>query len=212
MQCMRAACPHSAAIPSLLLSSFSSIFSVFPGRELVGQRVSGQAAVAIAQYGPRTSMMFGLASDIVFEATLDADRGWIITRRDVRIAPTTKIFAPANLRCATENAAYKQLVHYYIDQKYTLRYSGGLVPDFYHVLSKSNGIFLSPVSPSHKAKLRLVYECACLAMLSVWAGGAAVNERGEAMADQTLTGFDVRSGLIIGSTSEVERYKKFVNK
>jgi hypothetical protein len=37
--------------------SDSSIFSVFGGRELLGQRVSDQKACAIAVYGPRTTLI-----------------------------------------------------------------------------------------------------------------------------------------------------------
>lgn len=41
----------------LFVLSDSSIFSVFGGRELLGQRVSDQKACAIAVYGPRTTLI-----------------------------------------------------------------------------------------------------------------------------------------------------------
>ena len=82
------------------------------------------------------------------------------------------------------------------------------MPDAYHILTKGSGIFLSPVSKSNKAKLRLVYEVSALSLISLCAGGGAVNERGDDMAEQQLTDYDVRSGLIIGSTTEVERYRQ----
>jgi sedoheptulose-bisphosphatase len=188
--------------------SVGSIFSLFPGRSLLSQRVNQQEAAAVVVYGPRTTMVIGMPG-AVFEATLGVDgKTWTITNPHLRIAPKTNIFSPANLRCTTEDAGYRKLVQYYIDAKYTLRYSGGLVPDFAHVLTKGHGIFLSPVTPSNQAKLRVVYECAALSMLSVWAGGAAVNERGEEMGQMVLREYDLRSGLIIGSSDEVERYRQ----
>ena len=93
--------------------------------------------------------------------------------------------------------------------RYTLRYSGGLVPDFYHSLIKSSGVFLSPISKSSPAKLRLLYEAACLSQLSIWAGGAAVDNQGNNMADKVIQAYDERSALIIGSKNEVQRYTQF---
>ena len=46
------------------------------------------------------------------------------------------MFAPANLRAAAENPAYRDYVSELIALKYTLRYSGGFVPDVHHILSK----------------------------------------------------------------------------
>lgn len=56
--------------------------------------------------------------------------------------------------------------------RYTLRYTGGMVPDVYHILIKSKGIFTNVSSPSAKAKLRLLYECAPMALLIEAAGGS----------------------------------------
>ena len=45
------------------------------------------------------------------------------------IAPSGKIFAPGNLRAAGENAPYREVINKWIDSGYTLRYTGGMVPD-----------------------------------------------------------------------------------
>ena len=37
-----------------------------------------------------------------------------------------------------------------MEAKYTLRYSGGMVPDIHHILTKGGGIFCNPRSPSAK--------------------------------------------------------------
>ena len=65
-------------------------------------------------------------------------------------------FAPGNLRATADNSAYRALVNYWIENKYTLRYSGGLVPDVYHILLKGQGV-LSNAS-SLKAKV-CMYVC-----------------------------------------------------
>ena len=47
-----------------------------------------------------------------------------------------KIFAPANLRAAADNKAYAELVQHWLSEKFTLRYTGGMVPDVHHILAK----------------------------------------------------------------------------
>ena len=66
-------------------------------------------------------------------------------------------FAPGNLRASADNSAYHALVNYWIESKYTLRYSGGLVPDVYHILIKGQGV-LSNAS-SLKAKVCRWFVC-----------------------------------------------------
>lgn len=47
-----------------------------------------------------------------------------------------QVFAPANLRAAADNKAYSDFVSACIAEKYTLRYTGGFVPDVHHILTK----------------------------------------------------------------------------
>ena len=44
-----------------------------------------------------------------------------------------KMFAPGNLRATFDNAAYERLINFYLGEKYTLRYTGGMVPDVFQV-------------------------------------------------------------------------------
>lgn len=47
----------------------------------------------------------------------------------------SKIFSPANLRACQEDEGYDALVKDWMAKKYTLRYTGGLVPDVYQSVS-----------------------------------------------------------------------------
>lgn len=76
-----------------------------------------------------------------------------------------QVFAPANLRAASQNQAYAALVNRWIEAQFTLRYTGGMVPDVHHMIAKGHGIFCNPCSTSAPAKLRLLYECAPLALI-----------------------------------------------
>merc|ERR1719258_621613 len=55
--------------------------------------------------------------------------------------------------------------------KYTLRYSGGLVPDICQQFTKGMGVFANPTSDKSPAKLRLAFEAAPFGLLVEKAGG-----------------------------------------
>ena len=48
----------------------------------------------------------------------------VSTRPCMAINAESKIFSPANMRAGQEVTGYKTLLDYYIDSKYTLRYTG----------------------------------------------------------------------------------------
>ena len=75
------------------------------------------------------------------------------------------MFSPGNLRATFDNPNYERLISHYIGEKYTLRYTGGMVPDVFQIIVKEKGVFTNVTSPSTKAKLRILFEVAPLALL-----------------------------------------------
>ena len=75
------------------------------------------------------------------------------------------MFSPGNLRATFDNPKYEKLISYYVGEKYTLRYTGGMVPDVFQIIVKEKGVFTNVTSPSTKAKLRLLFEVAPLGLL-----------------------------------------------
>jgi sedoheptulose-bisphosphatase len=121
----------------------------------------------------------------------------------------TRYFAPANLRAAAESEAYMRLITQYVENKYTLRYSGGLVPDLVHALVKGHGVYVSPVTGVSEAKLRRLYELFPIALVVECAGGRAVNPiDGEDILTRPLENCDETAGLICGTAAEVDIAKK----
>lgn len=132
--------------------SVGSIFGIWPGHGVKGRTGREQAAAAYAIYGPQTMLVFARpsssaagssSSHIVHQVVLDAAGAWLpvptasqsLPRTPI-ISPSSKIFAPANLRCASENKVYAQLVELWIMKAFTLRYTGGMVPDVHHIIAK----------------------------------------------------------------------------
>lgn len=201
-----------------------TIIGIYSGRGFIGRTGRDQVASMIVQYGPRITLALALNNSasangqmISMELSYAPD-GWYISTHKIVVKPACKTFAPGNLRATSDNLAYKTLVDYWINNKYTLRYSGGLVPDVYHILVKEGGVLSNASSKSAKAKLRLLYECAPIALIMEAAGGQSCvcpSEAGEVLSpisllDVPITDLDRRVGVCYGSAEEVQRFKSLL--
>lgn len=197
--------------------SVGTIIGIWDGESALNQTPSEkQVASVLGVYGPRTTAVVAVRAPgtkgICMEIGIGDGEGVEIVRPDVSFAEApfkTRYFAPANLRATAESEAYTRLITGYMEQKYTLRYSGGLVPDVVHALVKGHGIYLSPVTGASKAKLRRLYELFPIALIIECAGGKAIDpEDGEPTLSRALKGLDERAGLVCGTSEEVESASK----
>ena len=176
-------------------------------------------AAILGIYGPRTTAIVAIrvpgGEDACFEVGLAQDGNSVtceIVRPRVQMAEgpfKIRYFAPANLRAAAEDEKYFRLVSEFIRNKYTLRYSGGLVPDVVHALVKGHGIYISPVTAVSKAKLRRLYELTPIALIMECAGAYAIDPAiGEKILARPVQDCDERAGLICGTKEEVALVKQ----
>jgi sedoheptulose-bisphosphatase len=183
---------------------------------LIGATGRDQVTSVIALYGPRTTVMVAL-DDGAYEFTYGAipegsdldpkETPWICTRQQIQISPDSKIFSPANMRAAQELEGYKRLIDYYMTNRYTLRYTGGLVPDVYQQFTKKMGIFCNPTSEKSPAKLRLAFEAAPFGLIVEKAGGLTSDGvTGGSILDVRIDSVDQRTALCCGSANEVRRF------
>ena len=201
-----------------------TIVGIWPGNGLKNRTGREQYAALVAQYGPRITVALAINENatvsnekMCVELTMLPDR-WSISKPNLQIKPKAKTFAPGNLRATADNPSYQALVSYWIENKYTLRYSGGLVPDVYHILIKGEGVLANASSPAAKAKLRLLYECAPIALIIEAAGGSScvcASEAAEAVSPQSIldvvvTDLDKRIGVCYGSSEEVQRFIRHI--
>lgn len=76
---------------------------------------------------------------------------------------------------------------------YTLRYTGGLVPDIAQIFIKGHGIFANVASKSFKSKLRVLYEIAALGFLVHKADGNTVTLNKINLLELEIKTFDDRT-------------------
>ena len=182
--------------------AIGSIFGIYEGSEIIGRMPGDQVAALYVLYGPRTILVYG-AENGVHEFLLNDVGEFVLLREHLGIGDTAKVFAPGNLPAYSDNPGYKALVDSWMKARLTLRYSGCLVADFHHLLSKGQGIFAYVGGAKYpEGKLRLPFECGPLAFLVEAAGGASSDGK-QSILKKTIDAIDQRTPLIIGSKDAV---------
>ncbi len=184
--------------------AIGSIFSIFEGDGFIGRTGREQVAAINVVYGPRTTLVYTTGKG-THEFTLNDVGEFTLTKENIQVRETSKKFAPGNLRAGNINAKYKKLVNYWMDNEYTLRYSGGMAPDINHILMKGEGIFTYPANPPKypNGKLRLLFECNPFSFLMEQAGGTSSNGDKDVL-DMKIEDAHQRTTIYIGSKKEVE--------
>jgi sedoheptulose-bisphosphatase len=191
--------------------SVGTIFGVWPGNKIVGTTGRDLAASGICVYGPRTTLCIAFKDYPGTHDFLLQDDGKFVYVKATTQIGEGKLFAPGNLRCTLDNPEYERLISYYVREQYTLRYTGGMVPDVYQIIVKEKGVFTNVISPSTKAKLRLSFEAAPIALLVEKAGGASsCDGKCVSALDVPITGIDQRTQVCFGSRTEVARFEHFL--
>jgi fructose-1,6-bisphosphatase I/sedoheptulose-1,7-bisphosphatase len=202
-----------------------SIFSVLRGPE-DGRDVqesdflqSGtrQVAAGYAIYGPSTMLVLTLGNGVQ-GFTLDPNLGeFMLTHRDIRIAPDTQEFAIN----ASNSRFWQAPVKRYVDEclagkpgprgkDFNMRWIASMVAEAHRILMRG-GVFMYPrdtKDPSKAGRLRLLYEANPIGMIMEQAGGRA--STGEMPVLEVVpSALHQRIGLVFGSRHEVERIERY---
>ncbi|MGF1479648.1 MAG: class 1 fructose-bisphosphatase [Cyanophyceae cyanobacterium] len=178
-----------------------------PGTELV--------TAGYILYSTSTILVFTCANSVQ-GFTLDPDLGeFLLSHPDMRCPETGKIYS-ANLSYSPEwHPHLQQYVDYLSDrtnksQPTSLRYAGALVGDFHRCLLQGGLYFYPGTAQQPDGKLRLLYECAPLALVAELAGGKASTGQ-QRILDLKPESIHQRAPLAIGSTAAVTFYEQFLN-
>ena len=173
-----------------------------PGTEMV--------ASGFTMYGASAQLVITMRTGSVNGFTLDNALGeFILTHPNMRIPPKRAIYSvnEGNSSYWDEwvNAYFHDLKFPKEGKPYSARYIGSMVADAYRTLLYG-GIFAYPAdSKSPKGKLRILYECAPMAMVFENAGGQAVSSRMERLLSVAPEHIHDRSGVFLGSRDEVQK-------
>lgn len=188
--------------------AIGTVVGVYKTSSFIGVKGEQQLASLAAVYGPRTTFLITVRKGVA-EFRMDRDGNFFMTKDNFKVGEG-KMFAPGNLRACKFSKAYQDLVNYWCEQQYTLRYSGGMVPDVNQIILKGKGIFAYPgYSEEPHGKLRLLFECAPMALLMEQAYGAASDGQIRIL-EKRVDSIDQRTPIFIGSSEEVQRCQRYL--
>ncbi|OJD21898.1 hypothetical protein ACJ73_06759 [Blastomyces percursus] len=182
---------------------------LLPGTELV--------ASGFTMYGASAQLVITMKGGTVNGFTMDTSLGeFILTHPNMRLPAKRAIYSVNE-----GNSMYwdEWVLEYFKDLKYpasgkpySSRYIGSMVADAYRTLLYG-GVFAYPADKkSPKGKLRILYECAPMALVFENAGGQALNSHMERLLSLAPEHIHDRSGVFLGSYDEVEKVKEFHQK
>ncbi|OJJ49454.1 hypothetical protein ASPZODRAFT_14170 [Penicilliopsis zonata CBS 506.65] len=168
-------------------------------------------ASGFTMYGASAQLVITMRGGGVNGFTLENSLGeFILTHPNMRLPPKRAIYSVNE-----GNSMYwdEWCTQYFHELKfpgegqkpYSARYIGSMVADAYRTLLYG-GVFAYPADKkSPKGKLRILYECAPMAMVFENAGGLAVNSRMERLLSVVPEHIHDRSGVFLGSKDEVQK-------
>lgn len=179
-------------------------------QESILRRGTEQIAAGYIMYGPATQMVYTVGEG-VHRFVLDEQIGeFVLERGGLRIPDEGGIFC-----CNIGNYhRWSDPLKAYVDSllagkggSYSMRYTGALVADLHRIL-EHGGIYFYPEDRKRpEGKLRLLYECAPVAMLAEQAGGGATTGKMRVM-DIKPGGIHQRIPFAVGGSAEILRYEK----
>lgn len=183
--------------------SIGTIVGIYEKDTFIGAKGDEQIASLMAVYGPSTTVFLTVRQGVA--KFIMNDRGEFVFCCENYEVKEGKMFAPGNLRACKFRQDYLDLVNFWIKEQYTLRYSGGMVPDVSQIIIKGKGIFAYPgYEDFPDGKLRLLFECAPMALLMEEAGGAASDGKMRILEKEILSPEQL-TPIYIGSKEEVRR-------
>jgi len=175
-----------------------------PGTELI--------AAGFTMYGASAQLVITMKGGSVNGFTMDNALGeFILTHPNMKMPKKRAIYSVNE-----GNSLYweEPVKEYFNSLKYptteggkpySARYIGSMVADAYRTLLYG-GIFAYPADKkSPKGKLRILYECAPMAMVMENAGGQAIDSKMRRMMEIVPEHIHDRSGIFMGSYDEVQK-------
>jgi len=169
-----------------------------------------QVAAGYVIYGSSTMLVLSTGNG-VHGFTLDPAVGmYLLSHPNMKIPEKGKIYSinESNDKKWID-AGLKEYIESLKDEGYTSRYIGSMVADVHRTLIKG-GIFAYPADVKNKnGKLRLLYEAAPMAFLTVQAGGIATTGK-EDILNIKPTDIHQRVPVFLGGKYEMEKLKSML--
>jgi len=158
---------HPWWIPICRSEPLSAFITIHDGR----WRNTIVAALYIT-YGPLITMVYS-AGKGTHEFVLNREGEYVLSQENIRLKK--RVIFIVWVVCEGLDSVASPVCEYLEAEGYTLRYSGGFVPDINQLLIRTAGFYLSRPEENPNGKLRLLFELQPMAFLMEQAGGSATD-------------------------------------
>ncbi|MBR9653582.1 class 1 fructose-bisphosphatase [Thalassovita aquimarina] len=197
--------------------SIGTIFSIFEAKDGAEESflrpASEQIAGGYILYGPATCLVVTFGNGTLQYVLDPAKREFVLVEQAMQVPQTSKEFAIN----ASNERHWTKPVKAYIDaclagkdgptgMEHNMRWVGSLVAETHRILTRG-GVFLYPGDsrPGYESgRLRMVYECAPIAMVIEQAGGKAT-DGATPILERQADGLHARVPLVFGSAEMVQQ-------
>ena len=199
--------------------SIGTIFSIYRRVSEIGtpvtmedvlQKGTEQMAAGYILYGSSTMLVYTTGHGVngfTYEPSLGE---YFLSHPDMKIPENGAIYSVNEGSYNSFEQPVKDYLEYCREKKYSGRYIGSLVADFHRNLLKG-GIYIYPrTASSPDGKLRLMYECNCLAFIAEQAGGEASDGKQRIMEIEP-TELHQRVPFFVGSKNMVNKAVELQN-
>ncbi len=197
--------------------SIGTIFSIYEAYEDPIQsflrKASDQIAAGYFIYGPQTALVVTFGAGVLHFTLHPESRCFELANSSVNVPARSSEYAIN----ASNYRHWSQPVRAFIDdciagsegprdKEFNMRWIASLVAETHRIMSRG-GVFLYPSDGRagyENGRLRMVYECAPIAMLIEQAGGGATDGC-DAILGQSAASLHARTPFVFGSLEKVER-------
>lgn len=175
--------------------------------EDVLQKGSDQVAAGYILYGSSTMFVYTTGAGVngfTYEPSLGE---YILSHQNMKMPTDGTIYSVNEGASKTFPQEVKDYLEKCKDRGYSARYIGSLVADFHRNMLKGGIYIYPPTDKAPNGKLRLMYECNCLAMIAEQAGGMATDGK-QRILDIEPTSLHQRVPFFVGSKKMVKEASK----
>jgi fructose-1,6-bisphosphatase I len=201
--------------------SVGTIFSIFKRKSPVTgpcdindflQKGNELVAAGYVLYGTSTILVY-TTGEGVNGFTLDPSIGeFCLSHPNIRIPQSGNYYSVNQGYYLKFDLEMRRYIDHCSDQNLGLRYIGSMVSDIHRIMFHG-GIFLYPNTRKYpRGKLRLLYECAPIAMIVEQAGGTACDCELRNILDLQPQELHQRCTVVMGSPVMVKEMKEFIQK
>lgn len=153
-------------------------------------------------YGPRLMIGLSVGGGVVLFRY--ENNHFVIEKDNMKVSASMKYASFGGMQKSYEIGGFPELIEFWQDKKFKLRYTGSMATDVNAILMRGGGIFAYPYK-----KLRKLYECNPFAFLIEQAGGKATDQCGNRILDLKVGAIDEACEIVLGNKEYVEEAISF---